>query len=146
MSKYVVPCVDIVYEPLGQIAAHPRLVHVSQGTYHIHDKQDPRHEQRFPTTVKCAHFSIASQFESDDMIAVSACLRKRIGNWGTHRRHSAHDTGTRPGLRRCLGGGGSLLPEGEPDPCTSMGRTVYTADSAQKEEGANLFSAPPKDT
>lgn len=81
---------------------------------------------------QCAHFLVASQLESDGLrVYVWAA---RIGNWTTHRRHSAHDTGTRPGLRRCLGGGGPALPEGEPDPCTSVGRTVYTADCAQQRK------------
>lgn len=35
-----------------------------------------------------------------------------VGN-NTHRRHSAQDTGTRPGLRRCRGGGSLPEPEGE---------------------------------
>lgn len=79
----------VAREPLGQIAAHPRLVHFSQGTFR-------------------SHLSLS-------------------------RRHSAHDTGTRPGLRRCRGGGGSALPEGEPEPpCTSVGRTVYIHWSVKK--------------
>ena len=101
--------------------------------------QSPHSEQRFPPSTRalmtnkkkktqCAYFLVASQLESDGLRAYVRAAR--IGNWATHRRHSAHDTGTRPGLRRCLGGGGSALPEGEPDPCTSVGRTVYTADCA----------------
>jgi hypothetical protein len=109
-------------------------------------KQNSHREQRFPLAhaagdgdgdgqkknANVAHFSVASQLESDGLRAYVRAAR--IGNWATHRRHSAHDTGTRPGLRRCLGGGGSALPEGEPDPCTSVGRTVYTADSAQQRK------------
>ncbi len=38
-------------EPLGQIAAHPRLVHFSQGTYvkaETRPAKKPHREQRFP--------------------------------------------------------------------------------------------------
>lgn len=35
------------------------------------------------------------------------------GGSSTHRLHSAQDTGTRPGLRRCRGGGSLPEPEGE---------------------------------
>jgi hypothetical protein len=37
----------------------------------------------------------------------------RDARYDTYRRHSAQDTGIRPGFRRCLGGGS--LPEGEPE-------------------------------
>lgn len=50
----------------------------------------------------------------------------------TYRRHSAQDTGTRPGLRRCLGGGS--LPEGELEPCTALsGRVERTAEGRRGE-------------
>ena len=58
-----------------------------------------------------------------------------LENWGEYRQHFAHNTGMRLGLWCCLrGGGGSALPEGEPDPCASVGRTIYNADSAQKSK------------
>jgi hypothetical protein len=54
----------------------------------------------------------------------------------THRRHSAQDTGTRPGLRRCLGGGS--LPEGEPEPCTALnGRIEHTVGKGKSGVGAS---------
>ncbi len=48
------------------------------------------------------------------------------GVGSTHRRHSAHDTGTRPGLRRCRGGGSLPEPEGElaVEPCTTFGGRI----------------------
>src|SRR6266851_4954674 len=54
--------------------------------------------------------------------------------WGTHRRHSAQDTGTRPGFRRCLGGGSR--PCDEPEPCAADWRVVCTAEGtkAKKEK------------
>jgi hypothetical protein len=60
-------------------------------------KTEPHHEQRFPRRWKksanVAHFSVASQLESDGLRAYVRAVR--IGNRATHRRHSAHNTGTR---------------------------------------------------
>jgi hypothetical protein len=43
-----------------------------------------------------------------------------------HRRHSAQDTGTRPGLRRCRSGGSLPEPEGElpVELCTAFGSRI----------------------
>jgi len=62
---------------------------------------------------------------------------KMVDVGSTHRRHSAQDTGTRPGLRRCLGGGS--LPEGELEPCTALSGRIERTAEGRKGKGKGIW-------
>lgn len=59
-------------EPLGQVAAHPRLVHVSQGTCKRNNPPGTSNNFSNPAPVanyKYTHFSITSQLESSENLS-----------------------------------------------------------------------------
>jgi hypothetical protein len=59
--------IDQKDEPLGQVAAHPRLVHVSQGTYKSDNPHPPAHlNPRTHRKPQYTRLSITSQLESSE--------------------------------------------------------------------------------
>lgn len=51
-----------------------------------------------------AHLSVTAQFQPEHLTQDDLNTPDKRQLVDTHRRHSAHETGTRPGRRRCFGG------------------------------------------
>jgi hypothetical protein len=91
---------------------------------------------RIRREIQWTRLSVTFQLESGEARGLS---NGNVWNemWGTHRRHSAQDTGTRPGFLRCRCGGS--LPGDELEPWVSNGRIVCTtAGSKSRERSTEL--------